>query len=80
MYSAGDNFQSHITARRKRYNMAASSVVTLTDHDASLIIDEILSQNEKEEITKMLEEEQVPFGNEKKRGNVSHRSREESSS
>ena len=47
---------SKVTIRRKS-KMAASTVVTVTEQNTSLIIDELLSQDEKDDIKRMLEDE-----------------------
>ena len=47
----------NVTTRKVKAKMAASSVMKLTELNTSLIIDDILSQKERDDITKMLEEE-----------------------
>ena len=48
---------TNITTRKLKTKMAASTVVTLTEMNRSLIIEDILSQVEKDEVDKMIEEE-----------------------
>ena len=48
---------SNVTTRKRKSKMAATSTLTVTATNTSLIIDEILSQAEKEDVTKSLEEE-----------------------
>ena len=50
-------YNENVTTRKKGNKMAASTVVTLTQANASLIIDEILSQKEHEDVRKMLHDE-----------------------
>ena len=51
-----DTNDTNITTRKKS-KMAASSVIHVAEQDASLIIDDLLSQDEKDDIKKMLADE-----------------------
>ena len=61
MSIAARNLPTHVTMRRKKKTkMAASTLVTAADQNASLVIDEvdeILTQVEEQDILRMFDEE-----------------------